>query len=96
MAQKWRNQGTTPSREEADEINDARAESLQKFEAFVAELTLDYERGADDGNPFRVANPKEFWLDCLASGVHHVLVELESLELTQEEKEAGEDVGVVW
>lgn len=89
-------EGTALLPEDANEINEARAESLDVFEALVEDLTRRYERDDGDGEPFGVAKADEFWLDCWVPGVQRVLAELESRDLTQEEKEAAEEIGVVW
>jgi hypothetical protein len=84
-----------PPREEVDEINEEQADLLQVLEKLVGDLSEVFLQDKG-GEHFGLANPDEFWNHEWAPRVTEAVRKLDEYEMTDDEKQDAEKVGVVW
>ncbi|KAJ3580099.1 hypothetical protein NPX13_g462 [Xylaria arbuscula] len=83
------------AQEEIDEIHREQDSLLSLFSNLLTELNLVAleDRG---GKPFIISDPEEFWLHRWLPRMEETLHSLDGDKITDEERSAGEVLGVVW
>lgn len=88
--------GCRVSDDDVDEINDEQEGRLAIFEDLVSELLEDFCQDRGDGKEFGITRREEFWSEYWLPKVSRIREDWNEVELTEEEKLAAEDAGVVW